>query len=143
MLLKVPVSQLVTYWPLIKKGVASADQIPESRMQAAFNDLLADLLHGNLQALLVVAPDRMINGIMIVEFTLNKQNENKTMSIKTLYAIRHTDDDTWGVAMTELVGIAKGEKCDSIKAMTANPKVVSIAGRCGFQEEAKILSYKL
>lgn len=134
MVIKIPITQIPQLWELIKFVGVKTDNINEAEMQGYCNKLLLKLLTNQLHVIVRLDENKLINAMMIIEFTVSELNKKKTVHLRNFYSWKSASVEEWQSAYPILDVFAKEEKCDFIEALSYNPRVWELAEAVGFKE---------
>lgn len=141
-LIKLPITQIPTYWELIKTGILRAANIFDSEAPAYCKDLLLRLLSEELQCILM-HKNNQIHAVFIIEFRMSNATSKKFMYIHNLYGIKKTSDSMWKDAIQQLIDYAKNEDCYQVCAESKNKRIWEIALNSNFSEGHRKFFYML
>lgn len=143
MLIKLPITQIPSYWNLIKIGTVKSDNVKDEDVSTYCKNLLLRLYKKDIQCILKCDEDKQIQAVILISFKMNKLNSEKFMQIDNLFAVSKVKMEDWQVALEQLVKFARNEDCGYVTAESGNKRIWEILDKYSFIASSKKYTLRL
>ena len=135
MIIKLLPAQITELWDSIRFGVINAiapliDPTPDN-----IQDILCQLIKQDMQCWCVYGEDKKIYGYIITSISIDVNVNFRTLLIYSVFLYEQAPMDMWEEGMRIVEEFAKTNSCSRIVAYTANPNILSIASKNGYNSD--------